>query len=120
MRDAGLEEQKFQTVSNDKSFQASKKDKLDIHRFDGPIPEQSVQQWLLRYQTQALAHGWTPAIMARRHNNANVICLGARVTDHDEALKMVDLFLRTAFDGNTAEGERHKRRVCQIDDIPMK
>ena len=44
--------------------------------------------------------------LAREHNDANVMCLGGRVTDHQKALKYVKLFLSTEF-----EGGRHGRRV---------
>ena len=46
----------------------------------------------------------------RRHNNANVLCLGERVTGPGVALEMVDLFLSTPF-----EGGRHLRRISQIE-----
>lgn len=46
----------------------------------------------------------------REHNNANVICLGERVTGPGLALSMVDLFLNTDF-----MGDRHLRRIRQFD-----
>ena len=46
----------------------------------------------------------------RRHNNANVLCLGERVTGQGVALDIAELFLSTAF-----EGGRHLRRVNQIE-----
>jgi ribose 5-phosphate isomerase B len=49
------------------------------------------------------------AALARQHNNANVLCLPARFVSIDDAKKMVDTFLNTAF-----EGGRHQRRVDQI------
>ena len=49
------------------------------------------------------------AEMSRRHNDANMMALGARVTDQELALKMVDIWLSTEFE----EG-RHKRRVDMI------
>jgi len=52
------------------------------------------------------------AALARAHNNANVICLGGRTMDHDLALKMVDIWLDTPFDGG-----RHERRINEIDDV---
>jgi ribose 5-phosphate isomerase B len=51
------------------------------------------------------------AEMARRHNHANVLSLGERVTDEDLALKIVDTFLNTEPDPE----ERHKRRVEKFD-----
>lgn len=50
------------------------------------------------------------AEMSRRHNDANVACLGARVTDEELALTLVDLFLSTPF-----EGGRHEARIKKID-----
>ncbi|HKW65864.1 MAG TPA: ribose 5-phosphate isomerase B [Terriglobales bacterium] len=49
------------------------------------------------------------AEMARAHNDANVLCLGARVTDAAAAEKLVRKFLETSF-----EGGRHQRRVDKI------
>lgn len=55
------------------------------------------------------------AEMTRRHNDANVLCLGGRVIDADTALNLVDIFLNTPF-----EGGRHINRVCMIKDIEEK
>ena len=49
------------------------------------------------------------AEFARTHNDANIICLPARYITVEEAKKMVDTFLNTAF-----EGGRHQRRVDKI------
>jgi ribose 5-phosphate isomerase B len=49
------------------------------------------------------------AEMARAHNDANVLCLGARVTDAATAETLVRKFLETHF-----EGGRHQRRVDKI------
>ena len=49
------------------------------------------------------------AVLARSHNNANVICLPARFVSMDAALEMADVFIATAF-----EGGRHQRRVDKI------
>lgn len=50
------------------------------------------------------------ARMARMHNDANVLCLGERVTGPGLALEMLDIFVDTAF-----EGGRHARRVGKIE-----
>ncbi len=47
----------------------------------------------------------------RQHNNANVLCLGERVTGPGLALSMTTQFLSTAF-----EGGRHLRRIQMFDD----
>lgn len=50
------------------------------------------------------------AEMTRRHNDSNVLAMGARVIGPGLALKIVDLFLDTPFDGG-----RHARRVSMIE-----
>ncbi len=47
--------------------------------------------------------------LSRQHNNANILTLGARLTKKKLCLKLVDIFLRTRFDGG-----RHLRRVKKI------
>jgi ribose 5-phosphate isomerase B len=49
------------------------------------------------------------AVLARSHNDANVICLPARFVSMDAALEMTDAFLSTPF-----EGGRHQNRVNKI------
>ncbi len=49
----------------------------------------------------------------REHNDANILAMGARVTGPGLALKIVDTFLDTPF----SNGERHIRRISQIEDI---
>lgn len=52
------------------------------------------------------------AELSRRHNDANVLCLGGRVVGPGLARQIVDVFLRTEF-----EGGRHARRVKMLDEI---
>ncbi|GAB7024551.1 ribose 5-phosphate isomerase B [Salidesulfovibrio brasiliensis] len=52
------------------------------------------------------------ARMGRAHNNANVLCMGERVTGVGLATDILKVFLETEF-----EGDRHKRRVDLIDSI---
>ena len=47
--------------------------------------------------------------LSREHNNANIITLGARLTNKKLCLKLVEIFLRTKF-----EGGRHLKRVNKI------
>ena len=47
--------------------------------------------------------------LSRQHNNANIMALGARLTKKTNALKLVNVFLNTKF-----EGGRHLRRVKKI------
>jgi ribose 5-phosphate isomerase B len=50
--------------------------------------------------------------LARQHNNANVLSLGARFVDRQEAKEAVKLWLETEF-----EGGRHERRVRKINEL---
>lgn len=54
------------------------------------------------------------AEMTRRHNNANILCMGGRVTTEADAVKFADIFLNTPF---SADEERHTRRVQMLSDI---
>jgi len=57
----------------------------------------------------ALCHDETTARLARRHNDANVLSLGARILAPELALIIVDVFLNTTF-----EGGRHIPRLAEI------
>lgn len=52
------------------------------------------------------------ARLARQHNDANVIAVGARVIGLEHAIAIIEAFLKTQF-----EGGRHERRVHLIDEI---
>lgn len=52
------------------------------------------------------------ARMSRQHNDANVLCLGARIVGMGTAIDIVDAFLGAAF-----EGGRHAARVAKIDGV---
>lgn len=52
------------------------------------------------------------AEMSRKHNDANMLALGGRITETNTALRIVDVWLKTNF-----EGGRHKRRVDMLDCI---
>ena len=60
----------------------------------------------------ALCSDCFSAEMTRRHNNANMLAMGARVLGGGLALKIVDTFLTTGFDGG-----RHQRRIDLISAI---
>ena len=47
--------------------------------------------------------------LSRQHNNANIIAIGSRLTKKSLSLKLVEIFLKTKF-----EGGRHLRRVKKI------
>ncbi|MEQ4301538.1 ribose-5-phosphate isomerase [Plantactinospora sp. B6F1] len=58
----------------------------------------------------ALAWSVEIAQLAREHNDANVVAIGARQHTLDEATAIVEAFLTTPFSGN----ERHARRIRQV------
>lgn len=64
-----------------------------------------------KYQHVRAALCWNPELaqLARQHNNANVLCLGARFIHPELALSITEQFLISAF-----EGGRHQRRVDKI------
>ena len=62
----------------------------------------------------ALCCNQKTATLSRQHNNANVLCLGARILRKDNALKMVKTFLTTNFEGNLEKGVRHLQRVEKL------
>ena len=63
----------------------------------------------------ALVSDTFTAKMSRAHNDANILALGGRVLGVDLALEIVDVWLRTEF-----EGGRHERRVNKIKDLESK
>jgi ribose 5-phosphate isomerase B len=58
----------------------------------------------------ALAYDEETARLSRAHNDANVLALGGRSLDHELALRILDIWLDTPF-----EGGRHARRVALIE-----
>ena len=58
----------------------------------------------------ALAWSAETAKLAREHNNANVIGIGARIHSFEEVTKIVDAFINTSFSND----ERHIRRINQL------
>lgn len=63
-------------------------------------------------------YGKNPEIikLGREHNNANILSLGARFLNNDEALSAVKLFIETNF----TDEDRHTRRVEKIKDYETK
>ena len=60
----------------------------------------------------ALCNNYTSVNMARKHNNANIIALGARNTSVDMVMPLILAFINTEFDGG-----RHEKRVNMLDSI---
>jgi ribose 5-phosphate isomerase B len=60
----------------------------------------------------ALAYSEDTARLSRAHNDSNVLCLGGRTMDRSLALRMLEVWLSTAF-----EGGRHAPRVNKLEAI---
>lgn len=58
----------------------------------------------------ALCHEPYSAMLSRLHNDANVLCLGERITGRDLALDIVDRWLSTEY-----EGGRHQKRLDMLE-----
>lgn len=69
-----------------------------------------------RHRNARAALCWTTeiAMLARQHNNANIICIPARFVTAGTATDMVEVFLKTDF-----EGGRHQRRVDKMENSPQ-
>lgn len=51
------------------------------------------------------------AEMTRKHNNSNILCLGAKVVDEKLAKEIIDIWLKTEY-----EGGRHQKRIDMMDE----
>ena len=73
-----------------------------------------INMTLNKHQGIRAALCWNAEIahLARQHNDANILAMGARVVGPGLALKIVDTFLNTEFSGE----ERHVNRIRQIED----
>ncbi|OQY20160.1 MAG: ribose 5-phosphate isomerase B [Desulfobacteraceae bacterium 4572_35.1] len=60
----------------------------------------------------ALVHDQFTAQMSKEHNNANILVLGGRVLNPDDACRMVDVWLHGVF-----EGGRHQNRLNKIAEL---
>jgi ribose 5-phosphate isomerase B len=71
----------------------------------------------LESEGTAGSDGYDIVRLARRHNNANVLSIGARfVTNSDELMRVIEIFLSTPFDDDS---ERHTRRIEKIDTLTV-
>jgi len=57
----------------------------------------------------AVCYNKSSTSLSRQHNNANIIAIGSRLTKKKDAMKFLNTFLNTKF-----EGGRHERRVKKI------
>ena len=64
-----------------------------------------------KYKTVRAALCWNEelAVLAKQHNNANIVCIPARFISKEETLLIIESFIKTGF-----EGGRHERRVNKI------
>ena len=62
----------------------------------------------------ALVYSDKTAELARSHNNANVMSLGARLTATEDAVRFTDIFLSTEF-----EGGRHQKRIDDLENSTL-
>ncbi|HEY4486382.1 MAG TPA: RpiB/LacA/LacB family sugar-phosphate isomerase [Candidatus Paceibacterota bacterium] len=77
--------------------------------FYGPIPPKSI----IDISGKESSDPFESARLARSHNDANVLSIGARFISLEDAQKAVRVFLETPFSGE----ERHIRRVKKIDTV---
>ena len=59
-----------------------------------------------------VVHSVETARLTKNHNDANVLCFGARIVDLETALAMVDAWLSTEFAGG-----KHERRINEIENL---
>jgi ribose 5-phosphate isomerase B len=64
-----------------------------------------------KYKNIRAGISWNTEIssLIKKHNNANILCIPARFTNQKKILEIVDVFLKTKF-----EGGRHQRRIDKI------
>jgi len=74
-------------------------------------PRAAIQPIELEH-TSPSVDGYDPVRLARMHNDANALCIGARFTTEEEAYHAALLFVGTPFSGT----ERHVRRIHNIDE----
>lgn len=74
------------------------------------------------------AYDRVTAEMSRRHNDANILCLGAKILDESVIKEIVKIWLETPFSaeprmlsgsGGDTENNRHQRRIRKISDYEM-
>ena len=58
----------------------------------------------------ALCRTTDDAVLSRQHNNANIVCLGARINSFKQTQEIISKWLNTEF-----EGGRHERRTGKIE-----
>jgi ribose 5-phosphate isomerase B len=59
----------------------------------------------------ALIYNEETAYLAKAHNNANVITMGGRMTTNEQAVEMIETYIKTSFE------DRHQKRIVKIHQI---
>ena len=62
----------------------------------------------------AVVHDATTGRLTKQHNDANIVCVGSRVTGEETALEAIDAWLGAEF-----EGGRHAARVAKLADLDL-
>ena len=81
---------------------------------DGLITGISIAANRYSHIRAALCNDVKSCELSRLHNDANILVLGGRIIEHDVALKCVDKFLSTDF-----EGGRHIKRIDKLSNPPL-
>ncbi|HXR07403.1 MAG TPA: ribose 5-phosphate isomerase B [Candidatus Acidoferrum sp.] len=68
----------------------------------------------------ALVFDESMAALSRQHNNANILCLGAGTTPPDLAVKILDIFLSTSFEGGRHESRVNKMEILNPTPAPLR
>lgn len=68
----------------------------------------------------ALCNDKYTAEYSRRHNDANVITMGARILSREVAAGLLTIFLDTEFEGEGPAGSRHRQRLNKIVQVERK
>ena len=68
-----------------------------------------------RFANVRAANVWSEqtCLLSRTHNDANILCLGARLLDHQQVVRWTQLWLATDFSGE----ERHRRRIAKTESV---
>ncbi len=115
----GYETKDYGTVSSESAdypdFAHAVAEAVEKHQFELGVlicgSANGVAMTANKHQGIRAAICWTEelASLARKHNNANILCLPARFISYELAEKIIDRFLQESF-----EGGRHDRRVGKI------
>jgi len=68
----------------------------------------------------ALVFDESMAALSRQHNNANILCLGAGTTPPELAVKILDIFLSTSFEGGRHESRVNKMEILNPTPAPLR